>query len=111
MVNYDKCTICGRKGLYEFGSMECCFCGRSVPLDNYYWKMKRKELEWRRRKHMELLSSYKNSELYENNVEWRNMTAILKEKNIKKEWIIKYLTISISIIAFIFSVIAILFIL
>lgn len=66
---------------------------------------KRKELEWRRKKLMERLSDGVGSALYENNVEWRNMTAILNGMNIKKEWRIKYSTISIAIIALIISII------
>lgn len=52
MVNYKKCSICKiKKGLYISDDLKvwCYYCGRQAPKKEYR-KMKRKELEWYKRK-------------------------------------------------------------
>ena len=105
MVNYDKCPNCKEKGLYigEGGDV-CCFCGQLAP-NKQYGEMKQKELEWHRRRLEERLDSHVGDVLYKNNIKWVNLTDKLNDINIKKEWRIKYSTLSIAIIALINSII------
>ena len=102
MVNYDKCPNCKKKGLYLNSSKVCCFCGQSIP-NKRYGEMKRKELKWHIKNLEERLEGHTQSELYENNIDWRNMTAKLNGMNIKKEWRVKYLTVGIAFIALIIA--------
>lgn len=107
MVKYNKCPNCKRKGLYigEGGNV-CCFCGQSVPI-KMYGEMKRKELEWnRRRLEVRLDSGNVGNVLYKNNIKWVNITDKLNDMDIKKQWQVKYLTVCIAVLAMIISTIA-----
>ncbi len=106
MVKYNKCPNCKRKGLYiGDGGDVCCFCGQTAP-NKRYGEMKRKELEWHRKRLEERLDSRVVKVLYKNNTKWVNLTDKLNDMNIKKQWRVKYLTVCIAVIAMIISTIA-----
>lgn len=68
--------------------------------------MKRRELEWHRKRLEKRLDSGVGDVLYKNNIKWLNITDKLNDIYIKKQWRVKYLTVGIAMIALITSVIA-----
>ena len=105
MVKYNKCPNCKRKGLYiGDGGDVCCFCGQSVS-NKRYGEMKRKELEWHRRRLEERLDSGVVKVLYKNDIKWLNLTDKLKDISAKKERWVRYLLVGIAVISLIINVI------
>ncbi len=106
MAKYKKCPNCKKRGLYiGDGGDVCYFCGQIAP-NKRYGEMKRKELEWHRKRLEERLDSRVVKVSYKNNIKWLNMTDKLNDMNIKKQWRVKYLTVCIAVIAIIISTIA-----